>query len=102
RGHVLVGDARHWRLPDVVRLAADPPVPVGSGRQSRRGRGARAGHRRAPGRGTGGVAVTHTGYLVAGYGATFAVLAAYAAWIVAKRRAMARELPSEERDPRWS
>jgi heme exporter protein CcmD len=45
--------------------------------------------------------VTHTGYLVAGYGATFAVLATYAAWIVGKKRALARELPSEERDPRW-
>ena len=45
--------------------------------------------------------MTHTGYLLAGYGATFAVLATYAAWIVAKRRALARELPSEERDPRW-
>ena len=45
--------------------------------------------------------MTHTGYLAAGYGATFTVLATYAAWIVGKRRALARELPSQERDPRW-
>ena len=45
--------------------------------------------------------MTHAGYLIAGYGATFAVLASYAAWIVSKKRALARELPPEERDPRW-
>jgi len=49
--------------------------------------------------------VTHVGYLIAGYGATFAVLASYAAWIVSKKRALVRELPPEhpeQRDPRWS
>jgi hypothetical protein len=45
--------------------------------------------------------VTHTGYLAAGYGATFAVLATYATWIVGRKRALARQLPPEERDPRW-
>jgi len=45
--------------------------------------------------------VTDVGYLVAGYGITFAVLASYAAWIVSKKRALARELPPEERDSRW-
>jgi heme exporter protein CcmD len=45
--------------------------------------------------------VTHVGYLIAGYGATFAVLASYAAWIVSKKRALARALRPEERDPRW-
>ena len=45
--------------------------------------------------------MTHVGYLIAGYGVTFAVLSSYAAWIVGKKRALARELPSKERDPRW-
>ena len=45
--------------------------------------------------------MTHVGYLIAGYGATFAVLASYAAWIVGKKRALVRELPREERDRRW-
>jgi heme exporter protein CcmD len=45
--------------------------------------------------------VTHVGYLIAGYGATFAVLASYAAWIVSKKRTLARELRPEERDPQW-
>jgi len=45
--------------------------------------------------------VTHVGYLIAGYGVTFVALASYAAGIVGKKRALARELPPEERDPRW-
>ena len=45
--------------------------------------------------------MTHTGYLAAGYGATFVVLATYAAWIVGRKRALARELPPEERDSPW-
>ncbi len=45
--------------------------------------------------------MTDVGYLVAGYGVVFAVLAAYAAWILNKKRARTRELPPEERDPRW-
>lgn len=45
--------------------------------------------------------MTHVGYLIAGYGATFAVLASYSAWVVNKKRALARELSPEERDPQW-
>ncbi|MBV8161946.1 MAG: hypothetical protein JO265_13565 [Acidimicrobiia bacterium] len=45
--------------------------------------------------------MTDVGYLIAGYGATFAALALYAAWILGKKRALARALPPEERDPRW-
>ena len=45
--------------------------------------------------------MTDVGYLVAGYGATFVVLASYAAWILSKKRALARELPPERSDPRW-
>ena len=45
--------------------------------------------------------MTHTGYLIAGYGATFAVLASYAAWVIGRKRALERSLSSEERDPRW-
>ena len=45
--------------------------------------------------------MTHTGYLVAGYGVTFAVLAGYAAWIVGRKRTLARRPAPEERDERW-
>jgi heme exporter protein CcmD len=45
--------------------------------------------------------VTHTGYLIAGYGTTFAVLATYAAWIVGRKRALTRQLPPDERDKQW-
>ena len=45
--------------------------------------------------------MTHVGYLIAGYSATFAALASYAAWIVNKKRALARELSPEERDSQW-
>ena len=45
--------------------------------------------------------MTHVGYLIAGYGATFAVLATYAAWVIGKKRALERDLPPEERDPQW-
>lgn len=45
--------------------------------------------------------MTHTGYLIVGYGATFAVLTTYAAWVIGKKRALERALPPEERDPRW-
>ena len=47
--------------------------------------------------------MTHVGYLVGGYGVTFGVLAGYAAWVVARRRALARELPPEPegRNQRW-
>ena len=47
--------------------------------------------------------MTHTGYLVGGYGVTFAVLAGYAAWVVARGRALAREVAAkpEARDQQW-
>ncbi len=41
--------------------------------------------------------MTHFGYLVAGYTVTFGALAGYAAWILSRRRALARLLPPEER-----
>ena len=40
--------------------------------------------------------MTHVPYLVAGYGITAAALAAYAGWLVARGRALARQLPPEE------
>jgi CcmD family protein len=43
--------------------------------------------------------VTYTGYLIAGYGVTFLALGAYAWRVVARGRALSRELPPEER--RW-
>jgi len=43
--------------------------------------------------------VTYTGYLIAGYGVTFAALGAYAWRVLARGRALSRELPPEER--RW-
>jgi len=42
--------------------------------------------------------MTHVPYLVAGYGITAAALAAYAGWLVARGRALARQLPPEERE----
>ncbi len=41
--------------------------------------------------------MTHFGYLVAGYTVTFGALAGYAAWILSRRRTLARLLPPEER-----
>ena len=40
--------------------------------------------------------MTHFGYLVAGYALTFGALASFAAWTLARRRALARLLPPEE------
>ena len=47
--------------------------------------------------------MTHTGYLIGGYGVTFGVIAAYAAWVVARGRALAREASAEPegRDQQW-
>ena len=42
--------------------------------------------------------MTHVPYLIAGYGITAGALAAYAGWLVARSRAVARELPAEERE----
>jgi hypothetical protein len=36
--------------------------------------------------------MTHVAYLVAGYGLTAGILAAYAAWVVGRERALARDL----------
>jgi heme exporter protein CcmD len=37
--------------------------------------------------------VTHAVYVFSGYAATTALLGAYAAWIISRRRAVARSLP---------
>ena len=42
--------------------------------------------------------MTHVPYLIAGYGITFGALATYAGWLVARSRAVARELPAEDRE----
>jgi len=39
--------------------------------------------------------VTHFGYLIAGYALTFGALGGYAAWILSRRRKLARLLPDE-------
>lgn len=39
------------------------------------------------------------GYVVAGWGITFAVLVAYATWIVVRGRALSKQVPPEDR--RW-
>lgn len=36
--------------------------------------------------------MTHVAYIAAGYGLTTAVLAGYTAWVLARRRALARTL----------
>lgn len=46
------------------------------------------------------VAMTHVGYVAAGWGIALASLAAYAAWTVRKGRTLAQRVPPEER--RWS
>jgi len=38
------------------------------------------------------IAVTHFGYLVAGYSITFGAIVGYAAWIGFRRRTLARQL----------
>jgi heme exporter protein CcmD len=44
--------------------------------------------------------MTHLGYLIGGYGVTFAALAGYVAWMRARTRALARQVPPEP-DQRW-
>lgn len=46
------------------------------------------------------VAVSHAGYIAAGWGITIAVLAAYAVRTVRRGRTLARRVPPEDR--RWS
>jgi hypothetical protein len=41
--------------------------------------------------------VTHAAYVFFGYAATTAVLAAYAGWVVSRRRALARLVPPDGR-----
>ena len=38
------------------------------------------------------IAVTHFGYLVAGYSITFGAIGGYVAWLAVRRRALARQL----------
>ena len=46
------------------------------------------------------IAVTHVGYIAAGWAGTAAVLGAYAVWVLRRGRALSRRVPPEER--RWS
>ncbi|MET0728695.1 MAG: heme exporter protein CcmD [Acidimicrobiales bacterium] len=48
----------------------------------------------------GTVAMTHVGYVVAGWAIPLAGLAAYAAWTVRRGRALSAQVAPEER--RWS
>jgi heme exporter protein CcmD len=41
--------------------------------------------------------VTHAAYVFGGYAATAAALGAYAAWILSRRRALARQLAASPR-----
>jgi hypothetical protein len=45
-------------------------------------------------------AMTHVGYVAAGWGISLAVIGAYAARTIARGRALSRQVPPEER--RWS
>lgn len=45
-------------------------------------------------------AMTHAGYVTAGWGISLAVIGAYAARTIARGRALSRQVPPEER--RWS
>jgi heme exporter protein CcmD len=47
-----------------------------------------------------GFAMTHVGYVATTWGATFALVGGYAAWVVAKGRKLSRQVPPEDR--RWS
>ena len=46
------------------------------------------------------VAMTHAGYVAAGWGITLVVVAGYAARTILRGRALARRVPPEER--RWT
>ncbi len=46
------------------------------------------------------IAMTHAGYVAAGWLATFALLGGYAFTVVRRGRALSRQVPPEER--RWS
>lgn len=44
------------------------------------------------------IAVTHFGYLVAGYSITFGAIGGYIAWLSVRRRSLARQLGDEPSD----
>src|SRR5687767_10887887 len=56
--------------------------------------------RSPPTRGPGVIAMTHVGYLAAGWGIGMVSLAAYGLWTVRRGRSLAARVPPEER--RWS
>lgn len=43
--------------------------------------------------------MTHVGYIVAAYLVTFGAIAAYAAWVLARSRAVGRALDAQGTDP---
>jgi len=43
--------------------------------------------------------MTHTAYLVAGYGLTAGILAGYATWVIGRRRSLARTLGLDAATP---
>jgi hypothetical protein len=46
------------------------------------------------------MAMTHAGYIAAGWGGAAALVAGYAVWVLRRGRALSRQVPPEER--RWS
>ena len=46
------------------------------------------------------IAMTHAGYIAAGWGGAAAVVGGYAAWVLRRGRTLSRQVPPEER--RWS
>jgi hypothetical protein len=45
-------------------------------------------------------AMTHAGYVAAGWGGAAALIGVYAVWVLRRGRALSRQVPPEER--RWS
>jgi hypothetical protein len=46
------------------------------------------------------MAMTHAGYVAAGWGGAVALVGVYAAWVLRRGRVLSRRVPPEER--RWS
>lgn len=46
------------------------------------------------------MAMTHAGYVAAGWGGVAALVGVYAAWVLRRGRTLSRRVPPEER--RWS
>jgi hypothetical protein len=46
------------------------------------------------------MAMTHAGYIAAGWGGAAVLVGAYAAWVLRRGRTLSRQVPPEER--RWS